>query len=58
MIYDVIVVGSGAGGTSAASFLAREGISTLLLDKSAVPRDTVRSDGLMPHAVFWLERIG
>ncbi|HEX3754720.1 MAG TPA: NAD(P)/FAD-dependent oxidoreductase [Rhizomicrobium sp.] len=58
MIYDVIVVGAGAGGASAASLLAREGISTLLLDKGAVPRDTVRSDGLMPQAVYWLDRLG
>ena len=35
MIYDVIVVGSGPGGISAASFLARQGIATVLLDKSA-----------------------
>lgn len=58
MIYDVIVVGGGAGGTSAAGFLARQGISTLLIDKSALPRDTVRSDGLMPQAVYWLDRLG
>jgi geranylgeranyl reductase family protein len=58
VIHDVIVVGSGAAGTSAASLLAREGLKTLLIDKSATPRDTVRSDGLMPQAVYWLERIG
>jgi flavin-dependent dehydrogenase len=58
MIHDVIVVGAGAGGASAASLLAREGVSTLLLDKGAAPRDTVRSDGLMPQAVYWLDRLG
>jgi geranylgeranyl reductase family protein len=58
VIYDVIVVGSGAGGTAAATFLARQGVSTLLLDKSSAPRDTVRSDGLMPQAVYWLDRLG
>ncbi|MCP5072701.1 MAG: NAD(P)/FAD-dependent oxidoreductase [Rhodobacteraceae bacterium] len=58
MIYDVVVVGSGAGGASAANFLARQGISTLLLDKSSSHRDTVRSDGLMPQAIYWLDRLG
>jgi geranylgeranyl reductase family protein len=58
MIHDVIIVGAGAGGASAASLLARAGASVLLLDKSAPPRDTVRSDGLMPQAIYWLDRLG
>lgn len=58
MIYDVIVVGSGPGGTSVASLLARQGLSTLILSKASSARDTVRSDGLMPQALYWLDRLG
>ncbi len=57
-IRDVIVVGAGAGGATAAALLARDGFSTLLLDKTPPARDTVRSDGLMPQAVYWLDRLG
>ncbi len=58
MIYDVIVAGAGPGGSTIASFLARRGVSTLLLDKSDFPREKVCGDGLTPQAIYWLDRIG
>jgi geranylgeranyl reductase family protein len=58
MIHDVIVVGAGPGGSSAASFLARQGIDVLLLDKSDFPREKVCGDGLTPQAIYWLDRLG
>lgn len=35
MIYDVIIVGSGASGLTAAAYLAKSGYSTLMLEKAA-----------------------
>jgi geranylgeranyl reductase family protein len=58
MIHDVIIVGAGPGGSTAASFLARQGIDTLLLDKSDFPREKVCGDGLTPQAIYWLDRLG
>ena len=58
MIYDCIIVGAGPGGSSAATFLARQGISTLLLDKEVFPRDKVCGDGLAPQALYWIDELG
>ena len=55
---DVIVVGAGPGGSTAAFHLARHGLSVLLLEKSEFPREKVCGDGLTPRAVRQLVKLG
>ncbi|MEV8566362.1 geranylgeranyl reductase family protein [Streptomyces sp. NPDC051322] len=54
----VIVVGAGPAGSSAAFHLARAGIDVLLLEKAVFPREKVCGDGLTPRAVHQLIRMG
>ncbi len=56
--HDVIVVGAGPAGCSAATFLAGNGCSVLLVDKAKFPRDKACGDGLSPSALDVLERMG
>ena len=39
MKYDVVIVGAGPAGSTAAKFLSEKGVKVLLLDKSKFPRD-------------------
>jgi geranylgeranyl reductase family protein len=55
---DVIVVGAGPGGSAAAYWCASAGLTVLLLDKAAFPRDKVCGDGLTPRAVKELVAMG
>ncbi|MGA5820073.1 geranylgeranyl reductase family protein [Kitasatospora sp. NPDC094028] len=55
---DVIVVGAGPSGSTAAYHLARAGLDVLLLEKSAFPREKVCGDGLTPRAVKQLTDMG
>jgi menaquinone-9 beta-reductase len=55
---DVIVVGAGPAGASAAYHLAEAGLDVLVLEKSAFPRDKVCGDGLTPRAVRQLVEMG
>ena len=46
MKYDVVVVGAGPAGATAAKVLAEKGINVLLLDKQIFPRDKPCGGGL------------
>jgi len=55
---DVLVVGGGPGGASAGFWLARAGVSTLVVEKKSFPRDKTCGDGLTPRAVKQLIDMG
>jgi geranylgeranyl reductase family protein len=55
---DVLIVGGGPAGSTAAYHLARHGVDVTLLDKAAFPREKVCGDGLTPRAIVALQRMG
>ena len=54
---DVIVVGGGPSGSTAAALLAEKGHKVILLEKERFPRYHV-GESLMPFCYFTLERLG
>src|SRR5690606_5240688 len=55
---DVLVVGAGPAGSSAAAWTARQGTDVVLADAATFPRDKTCGDGLTPRAIAELERLG
>ena len=55
---DVLVVGTGPGGSAAAALLARAGFSVTAVDRAAFPRDKACSEYMSPEAVRLLDRLG
>jgi geranylgeranyl reductase family protein len=55
---DVVVVGAGPAGSSAAWSLARSGVDVAVLDKAEFPREKVCGDGLTPRGVKALGDLG
>jgi len=56
--YDVLVVGAGPAGSSAAYHLARQGADVLLVDRFAFPRDKHCGDGIVTAALEELALMG
>ena len=58
--WDLIVVGAGPAGSAAAlaALRAKPGARVLLLDRAPLGRDKVCGDGIAPHAVAELEKLG
>lgn len=57
MNFDVIIIGAGTAGSTAAFFLSKNGFKVLLLDKEQFPRDKACSGGISPRSLKILEGI-
>ncbi|MFM1917352.1 MAG: menaquinone reductase [Actinomycetota bacterium] len=55
---DVLVIGAGPAGASAAAWCARAGLDVLLVDAETFPRDKPCGDGLTPRAIHELHALG
>lgn len=55
---EVVVVGGGPAGSSAAYFMARAGLEVLVLDRARFPRDKPCSEYMSPQAARILEEMG
>jgi flavin-dependent dehydrogenase len=55
---DVAIAGAGPAGLAFAILAARRGYSTIVLERSALPRDKACGEGLMPRGVEQLRALG
>jgi flavin-dependent dehydrogenase len=55
--YDVVIIGAGPAGASAAAILAEHGRRVLVLEKETLPRYAI-GESLIPYCYFPLERLG
>ena len=55
---DLIVAGAGPAGLATATYAARAGLDTVVVDRRRGPIDKACGEGLMPHTVGQLEKLG
>src|SRR5947199_5844953 len=56
--FDVLIVGGGPAGSACAALCARNGLRTLLIERSVFPREKVCGDCINPGCWPILERLG
>src|SRR3954471_1050980 len=56
--FDVCIVGAGPAGSTCAFYLARQGVSVVLLDKERFPRDKLCGDAVCSPAHAHLREMG
>jgi flavin-dependent dehydrogenase len=57
-VNDLIVAGAGPAGLATATFAAHAGLDVVVVDRRRGPIDKACGEGLMPHTVAQLERLG
>ncbi len=57
-LYDVLIVGAGPAGSSAAFHFCQAGFSVLLVDRKHFPRDKACGDAIMPAALAEVAHLG
>ena len=55
---DVVVVGAGPAGATAASYIAQSGLKVILIERKTFPRDKVCGDFIGPAALLELKKLG
>jgi len=55
--FDIVIIGAGPAGTTAAWHLAESGLKIALLDKKRFPRDKVCGDALSGNTIFELKKL-
>lgn len=57
ILTDVLIIGAGPAGCSAALFLAKQGVSSVIIDKAVFPRDKICGDALSGKVVEVLKKL-